>query len=102
MRYTVDSTNSEQLGTHIYTHLIPRMIEFAPWIDEFHTLPMRARRVLAHNLAHTWLHEGRRCAESTELEELEADWGAYAILWPTAAANLSVVLSTSAVVGAVV
>lgn len=87
MRYILELGTSEWLGAQIYNRLIPYLFEETPFVAELRAAPVSARRGLAHNLAHVWLHRGHLCGELTEFEEWEADWGAYAILWPHAASS---------------
>ena len=95
MRYTISAVNDSQ----IYRLLEPRIADFSLWLDDLALLPMLTRRQLAHNMAHTWLHGRQDCGTPGTLRELEADWGAYVLLWPQAAAKHRLAVPISAAVG---
>lgn len=95
MRYTISAVNAPQ----IYRLLEPRIAEFSLWLEDLALLPMLTRRQLAHNMAHTWLHGIQDCSAPGTLRELEADWGAYVLLWPKAVANRNLTVSVRAAVG---
>lgn len=80
MTHAMTTDDRASLGAHIQRLLAPELArERAAAVR---ALPWALRTTSAHHLAHMWLHGVPACEGCTALQELEADWGAYVLLWP--------------------